>query len=178
MLISIDTHLLCGMAAAMALCVIPISPVHAGNESDLAPTVTSSGLDVKGLARVPGVIFARNLRDVPGKNLVVVRLEIPPKSADQTPASDPHAGHTHPESVYVYVVKGSIRFGIEGQPAQVVHAGESAFEPAGAVHTILESTSTTKSAWGKAAGAVTDYGRFVWGSLDESLYRSQAACVR
>jgi quercetin dioxygenase-like cupin family protein len=98
------------------------------------------------LARVPGVIFARELKDVPGKNLVVVKLEIPPKSAEQPPVSDQRIGHTHPGSVYVYVTKGTVRFGIEGQPAQVVHAGESAFEPVGAVHTILESASTTKPA--------------------------------
>ncbi len=133
------------IAAAAALCIALVSPVLAGNESDSTPTVTTSGLDVEGLARVPGVIFARELRDVPDKNLVVVKLEIPPKSAGQ-PAPDQYIGHTHPGSVYVYVTKGTVRFGIKGQPAQVVHAGESAFEPVGAVHTILESTSTTKPA--------------------------------
>ena len=135
-----------GIAAATALCIAPVSPVLAGNESDATPTAMTSGLSVKELARVSGVIFARELRDVPGKNLVVVKLEIPPKSAEQPPVPDQHIGHTHPGSVYVYVTKGTVRFGIEGQPAQVVHAGESAFEPVGAVHTILESTSTTKPA--------------------------------
>jgi quercetin dioxygenase-like cupin family protein len=96
---------------------------------------------------VPGVIFARELKDVPRKNLVVVRLEIPPKSAEQPATPDKDIGHTHPGSVYVYVTKGTVRFGIRGQPAQVVHAGESAFEPVGAVHTILENTSLTKPAW-------------------------------
>jgi len=156
MLLRICTRLLYGIAAATALCVAPVSAVHAGTEGDSTPTVTSSGLDAKGFARVPGVIFARELSDIPGKNLVVVRLEIPPKSAEQAPASDPHAGHTHPGSVYVYVVKGSIRFGIEGQPAQVLRAGESAFEPAGAIHTILESTSTAKPASAIAVMIVPD----------------------
>jgi quercetin dioxygenase-like cupin family protein len=134
-----------GIAAATALCIALVSPILAGNKSDSTPTVTTSGLDVKGLARVPGVIFARELKDVPGKNLIVVKLEIPPKSAE-SPAPGQDIGHTHPGSVYVYVTKGTVRFGIEGQPAQVVHAGESAFESVGDVHTILESASTTKPA--------------------------------
>jgi quercetin dioxygenase-like cupin family protein len=135
-----------GIAAATALCIATVSPVLAGNESDTTPTDTTSGLDVKGLARVPGVIFARELLDVPGKNLVVDRLEIPPKSALPPAATDQDIGHRHPGSVYVYVIKGTVRFGIEGQPVQVVHAGESAFEPLGAIHTILENTSTKKPA--------------------------------
>ena len=60
----------------------------AANESDSPPTVTISGLDVNGLARVPDVILARELRDVPDRNLVVVKLEILPKSAEQPPAPD------------------------------------------------------------------------------------------
>jgi quercetin dioxygenase-like cupin family protein len=44
------------------------------------------------------------------------------------------------------VVKGSVRFAVEGQPVQVVPAGGSAFESPGAVHTILENTSTQESA--------------------------------
>jgi quercetin dioxygenase-like cupin family protein len=100
----------------------------------------------KVLARKPGVIFARALADVPGKNLVVVRLEIPPKPAQPSASSDKLFAHRHPGSVYVYVTKGTVRFGIEGQPVEVVHAGESAFEPVGAVHTILENTSTKKPA--------------------------------
>jgi quercetin dioxygenase-like cupin family protein len=112
----------------------------------VAPTAMTSGLDVKGLMRVPGVIFAHELRDVPGKDLVVVKLEIPRKSTEHSPAPDRSIGHTHLGSVYVYVTKGTVRFGIEGQPSRVVHAGESAFEPIGAVHTILESASPTKPA--------------------------------
>jgi quercetin dioxygenase-like cupin family protein len=120
--------------------------VFASDKSDSTPTVTASGLDLKELARVPGVIFAHELRDVPGKNLVVVKLEIPPKSTVMPLAPDHDVGHTHPGSVYVYVTSGTIRFGIKGQPSQVVHAGESAFEPVGAIHTILESASATKPA--------------------------------
>lgn len=131
------------VAFAAALCMIAAPSVFAGEEA------------AKKLAKEPGVIFARELMDVPGKNLVVVRLEIPPKSA-QPAASDQSFAHRHPGSVYVYVTKGTVRFGIEGQPVQVVRAGESAFEPVGAVHTILENTSTKKPATVIAALIVPD----------------------
>ena len=131
------------IASAIALCGWTVAPAFADVEA------------AQKFAKDPGVIFARELVDVPGKNLVVVKLEIPPKSA-QTAAPDQSFAHRHPGSVYVYVTKGSVRFGLEGQPVQVVHAGESAFEPVGAVHTILENTSTKKPAVAIAVLLVPD----------------------
>ena len=122
------------MVCATALYVGATTPAYADAEA------------AKEFAKQPGVIFARELLDVPGKNLVVVRLEIPPKPAQPPASPDQSIGHRHPGSVYVYVTKGAVRFGIEGQPVQMVHEGESAFEPMGAVHTILENTSTKKPA--------------------------------
>ena len=34
------------------------------------------------------------------------------------------AAHRHPGSVYVYVTKGAVRFGVAGQPSVLVNAGE------------------------------------------------------
>jgi quercetin dioxygenase-like cupin family protein len=121
------------LACAIALCGGSATPVFADDGA------------AKRLAQEPGVIFTRELVDVPGKNLVVVKLEIPPKSA-QPAASHQSFAHRHPGSVYVYVTKGTVRFAIEGQPVQLVHTGESAFEPVGAIHTMLENTSTKKPA--------------------------------
>jgi quercetin dioxygenase-like cupin family protein len=86
----------------------------------------------------PGVIFSSPLADVPGKHLVVVSLKFDPKSGKHS------TPHHHPGSVYVYVTKGTARLGIEGEPARVVHTGESFFEPVGALHTIAESASPTE----------------------------------
>jgi quercetin dioxygenase-like cupin family protein len=85
-----------------------------------------------------GTIFSSPLADVPGKHLEVVALKWDPKSGQH---SQPHR---HPGSVYVYVTKGTAKLGIEGQPVRVVHAGESFFEPVGAVHTVAESASPTE----------------------------------
>ena len=86
------------------------------------------------------VLFSAPLQDVPGKQLVVVGLELKPGGQ---PSSLPHR---HPGSVYVYVTRGTARLGIDGQSVQVVHTGESFFEPPGALHTVAESASQTESA--------------------------------
>jgi quercetin dioxygenase-like cupin family protein len=88
----------------------------------------------------PPVIFRAPLADVPGKELVVVALSIPPARATPSPA------HTHPGSVYVYVTAGTARFGVAGQPVKEVKTGESFFEPPGALHTVMESAHPTEGA--------------------------------
>jgi quercetin dioxygenase-like cupin family protein len=98
----------------------------------------------------PDTIFSSPLQDVPGKRLIVVSLEIQPRSAH------PFTAHRHPGSVYVYVTRGSARLGIEGQPVQEVHAGQSFFEPPGALHTVGESASDTEPAAAIAVMIVPD----------------------
>jgi quercetin dioxygenase-like cupin family protein len=100
----------------------------------------------------PTELFRAALPDAPGKQLVVVALTIQPKAANQPPSM----GHRHPGSVYVYVTEGAARFGIEGQPVKEVKTGESFFEPPGAVHTVMESASSTEGAKAIAVMIVPD----------------------
>jgi len=93
--------------------------------------------------------FSQLLPDVPGKRLVVVALTLPPEGAKPHP-------HRHPGSVYVYVTQGVARLGVEGQPVQVVQAGEGFFEPQGALHTVSESASPTQAASAIAVMIVPD----------------------
>jgi len=46
--------------------------------------------------------------------------------------------------------------GIEGQPVQLVHAGESFFEPLGSLHTAAENASAKKPALAIAILTVQD----------------------
>jgi len=109
--------------------------------------ISSAGADeVKQPASTPGVLFSSYLLDAPGKQMVVVGLEFPPRPKDAQPISPLIQAHRHPGSVYVYVTKGVARLGLQGLPIQTVHAGESFFEPMGAIHTIAESASTEESA--------------------------------
>ena len=87
-----------------------------------------------------GLLFTTLLADMPGKRLVASKLEWDPKSPR------PFKAHRHPGDVFGYVTKGTLRFGVAGQPVQIVHAGETFFEPAGALHVVAESASATEAA--------------------------------
>ncbi|HVJ29029.1 MAG TPA: cupin domain-containing protein [Gammaproteobacteria bacterium] len=100
----------------------------------------------------PPTLFSAPLADMPGKQLVVVALTLPPKQ-DGRPSSP---GHRHPGSVYVYVTQGVARLGLAGEPVREVKAGESFFEPMGAVHTVSSSASPTEPALAIAVMIVPD----------------------
>lgn len=134
-------------ACAVALYVAAATPTAVAGQKGAAEahSATTPGLTAAELAKLPGVIFARDLPDVPGKTLVVSDLEFAPRSQER-PLPPGCLGHRHPGSAYVYVTKGTMRMGIGGQPVQVVHAGESFFEPAGALHAVAGSASDTEPA--------------------------------
>jgi quercetin dioxygenase-like cupin family protein len=54
--------------------------------------------------------------------------------------------HTHPGFVLGYVLEGEFRFHIEGQPERILSAGETFYEPPGAVHLPSGSASTKTAA--------------------------------
>lgn len=56
------------------------------------------------------------------------------------------AAHQHPGPTFGYVVKGKIRWAINGEPARVLEAGQSFFEPLGSVHSTSANASDTEPA--------------------------------
>jgi quercetin dioxygenase-like cupin family protein len=84
------------------------------------------------------VVSSEKLAHVPGKSVTVEMVVFKPG------AMAPE--HHHAGSVTVYVISGTIRSQIGGQPAMVYKAGESFFEPAGAVHLFAENPSATEDA--------------------------------
>lgn len=78
--------------------------------------------------------------NVPGKSLEAVAVSYPPGGKS--------AAHHHAKSAFImaYVISGSIRSEVEGEPARVYHAGETWSEAPGAHHTISENASTTEPA--------------------------------
>ena len=65
---------------------------------------------------------------VPGKEVLIGTSALPPG------ASFPF--HTHPGDEIGYVLKGSLTRMVKGQPDQVLKAGDSFFNPRGAVHSV------------------------------------------
>jgi quercetin dioxygenase-like cupin family protein len=127
------------LTSILVSCIAAASLTVRGSEPQPARTTTS-----------PAILFTTPLQDVPGKHLVVVHLDFGP-TKQHIPVD-----HRHPGSVYVYVTRGVVRLGIEGESAREVHVGESFFEPPGALHTVAESASPTESAEAIAVMIVPD----------------------
>jgi quercetin dioxygenase-like cupin family protein len=49
--------------------------------------------------------------------------------------------HRHPAGAYVYVIDGSVMFGIGGHEPVLLKAGDSFYEPPGAVHSVSRNAS-------------------------------------
>jgi quercetin dioxygenase-like cupin family protein len=56
------------------------------------------------------------------------------------------ASHQHPGPTFGYVVKGSILWAIDGEPAKTLTAGQTFFEPLGSVHSTSANASATEPA--------------------------------
>ncbi|MGE0460394.1 MAG: cupin domain-containing protein [Vicinamibacterales bacterium] len=56
------------------------------------------------------------------------------------------ASHQHPGPTFGYVVRGRIRWAINGQPEKILGPGESFFEPMGSVHSTSANASDTEPA--------------------------------
>lgn len=70
--------------------------------------------------------------------VTLLELEYPPGGS-----SGPHR---HPGPVVVYVLSGAIRSALDDEPPKTYRAGESFFEPAGALHAVSGNASDTEPA--------------------------------
>lgn len=86
------------------------------------------------------VIFSGKLPNVPGKTLTVVQVDYRPGGFS--------AAHRHPASgfVFAYVLSGTIRSQVEGEPVREYRAGETWTEPPNAHHVISANASKTSPA--------------------------------
>ena len=85
-------------------------------------------------------LFSAKLPGLPGKILTVVQVDYRPGGF-----SGPHR---HPASgfVFAYVVSGTIRSQVEGEPIRVYGAGQTWTEPPNAHHVVSANASKSKPA--------------------------------
>src|SRR5215813_9567282 len=85
-------------------------------------------------------LFSQKLPNVPGKTVTVVQRDYRPGGFS--------APHRHPASgfVFAYVVLGTIRSQIEGEPLGVYRAGQSWTEGPNSHHTVSANASKTEAA--------------------------------
>lgn len=78
--------------------------------------------------------------NLPGKSLVSVLVVYPPGGK-----SPPHR-HAASGFIYAYVLSGAMRSATGAGAAELFRAGQSWFEPPGAVHVVSENASDTEPA--------------------------------
>ena len=60
---------------------------------------------------------------------------------DYEPGGFTRGTHRHPAGAYVYVIEGSVIFGLDDREPVVLKAGESFYEPPGALHSVSRNAS-------------------------------------
>jgi len=131
------------LAAIAALSFVP--PIH-GPGSAVAPLASHSAMPMAMTGTEAGSrpttqvtpVSCQKLPDIPGKSMTTAIVDFPPG------AYSPR--HRHPGSVTAFVLKGSIRSQLIGGPAETFKAGQTWFEPPGAIHLFAENASATEPA--------------------------------
>jgi quercetin dioxygenase-like cupin family protein len=75
--------------------------------------------------------------DFPSRSGLVVQAV----RVDYEPGGFTQGTHRHPAGAYVYVIDGSVRFGLDDREPVVLKAGESFYEPPGALHSVSRNAS-------------------------------------
>jgi len=83
-------------------------------------------------------VTSHALPNVPGKRVTVVRVVYGPGGFTRA--------HRHAGSVTAYVTKGEIRSQLGGGAIEIFKAGQSFFEPPGAIHLVSANASNTEPA--------------------------------
>jgi len=84
----------------------------------------------KGAAQAARTIFERHDQSgVPGKEIVIGSATLPAGTAI--------GYHTHPGDEAGYVLKGILILKVRGQPDRWLKAGDSFFNPRGAIHSVM-----------------------------------------
>jgi quercetin dioxygenase-like cupin family protein len=105
--------------------------------------VNAAADEPKSSAQPVRTIFERHDQSgVPGKEIVI--------GSAMLPADTAIGYHTHPGDEAGYVLKGTLILKTRGQPDRMLNAGDSFFNPRGAVHSLVTAPGdggTAVSAW-------------------------------
>jgi quercetin dioxygenase-like cupin family protein len=96
----------------------------------VALALNAAAEEPKGSAQAARTIFERHDQSaVPGKEIVIGSATLPAGSAI--------GYHTHPGDEIGYVLKGILILKVRGQPDRWLKAGDSYFNPRGAIHSVM-----------------------------------------
>lgn len=106
-------------------------------------TFGASNFIGRSLAQTPpspgvGQLLTQPLADLPGREVRISLLERKPGSS-----SPPHRHPGH--HTFGYIIEGTYELGIDGQPTRVLKAGDTFYEPPGALHSVSRNPNTETS---------------------------------
>jgi hypothetical protein len=104
-----------------------------------AASLLPAGLDAQAPAQKGRGILARHALTGPLEGYDALLVEA-------SRAFGPAPPHRHTGPILGYVLEGQLRFAINQEPAQVVPAGSTFFEPHGALHTTNEAAGPNADA--------------------------------
>ena len=117
--------------AALPLCT---SIAQAQPPADSAPHAAAASAPRRGA----GPLMRRDLDGVPGKEVVMSVIEVPPGAA-----SPPHR---HYAQVFVYELQGRMIMQVKGGPRVTIGPGQTFYESPSDIHTVGANASKTKPA--------------------------------
>ena len=83
-------------------------------------------------------LFSKEMKDIPGKEGLMLMVEYPPGGADPV--------HVHNAHAFVYVLEGSIVMQVKGGPEVTLNPGEAYYVAPEDVHIVGRNASATKPA--------------------------------
>ena len=83
-------------------------------------------------------LMSKNLPNLPGKEGLMITVDYPPGSSDQT--------HRHNANAFVYVLEGSIVMQVRGGKEVTLTPGQTFYEGPDDVHVVGRNASETKPA--------------------------------
>jgi quercetin dioxygenase-like cupin family protein len=83
-------------------------------------------------------LMSKELRDMPGKEVLMLTVEYPPGGANSV--------HRHDAHGFIYVLEGSVVMGVKGGKEVTLTAGQTFYEGPDDIHTVGRNASNTKPA--------------------------------
>lgn len=83
-------------------------------------------------------LMAKDLKDIAGKETVLITVDYPPGASDL-----PHRHNAH---VFVYVLEGSLIMQVKGEKQVTLGPGQTFYESPDNIHTVGRNASDTKPA--------------------------------
>ena len=120
-----------GSLAAIVIASAMLSAVVTLGASNFVRSSLAQTPPAAGVAQ----LLTQSLADLPGREVRISLLERKPGSS-----SPPHRHPGH--HTFGYIIEGTYELGINGQPTRILKAGDTFYEPPGALHSVSRNPNS------------------------------------